>query len=285
MPSFKHQMQSKLKGKLSSTQLEKLPAGFQRLGQVVILRLHKELEMEKEIIGETVLTCVPGTKTACRYTGKISSEFREPEIEWIAGEHNTIVEHHEHECVFRFDVTKLMWSQGNMNERKRMYENVKKGEVVVDFFCGMGYWSIPIAKHAHPKHVYAIDANKNAIEAIRENQSLNKIPKSVLTIIHGKCEEIAPTLGKIADRVIMGYIPAPQFALPAAFHILKEERGMIHYEGVCEQEKYDELVQQVRDVAVQFGMRVELVHAQQVKSMAPRKYHYTLDLKITPMGD
>jgi tRNA wybutosine-synthesizing protein 2 len=176
-----------------------------------------------------------------------------------------------------------MWSQGNMNERKRMYTNVKKGEVVVDFFCGLGYWSIPIAKHSAPAHIYAIDANPNAIAAIRENQALNKIPKSILTIIHGKCEEVAPTLGKIADRIIMGYLPAPQFALPAAFHVLKDSGGIIHYEGMCPQGEYETLIQDVRNVAVQYGKQVELVHAQEVKSMAPRKYHYTLDLKITPI--
>ncbi|QQR92606.1 MAG: methyltransferase domain-containing protein [Candidatus Iainarchaeum archaeon] len=284
MPSFKQQMQQKLHAALSPAEQEKLPAGFQRLGHIVILRLHPSLESKKQLIGEAALTCVPGAKTACNYAGKISSEYREPVIEWIAGEHNTVVNHFEHDCVFRFDVTKLMWSQGNMNERKRMYLNVKKGEVVVDFFCGLGYWSIPIAKHASPAHVYAIDANENAINAIQENRTLNKIPKSVLTIIHGKCEEVAPTLGKIADRVIMGYLPAPRFALPSAMHVLKDQGGIIHYEGMCPQGEYETLVQEVRDVATQYGKQVELVHAQEVKSMAPRKYHYTLDLKVTPIA-
>ncbi|MEK6820814.1 MAG: 50S ribosomal protein L11 methyltransferase, partial [archaeon] len=207
-------------------------------------------------------------------------EFRQPQIVYAAGEHQMKVDYTEHGCVFQFDVTKLMWSQGNMNERKRMYGNVQPGEVVVDFFCGMGYWSIPIAKHAKPKHVYAIDKNPDAIEAIRTNAKINRIPEKTLTIIHGSCTEEAPALGKIADRVIMGYIPAPAFALSAAFHVIKTEGGMIHYEGVCEEGKYNELVEDVKKEGILQGYECELEHAQQVKSYGPRRYHYTLDIRV-----
>src|SRR5690349_14127238 len=116
MPSFKHQMQGKLTHTLTREQLEMLPSSFQRLGHIVILRLHKELYAHKKIIGEAALTCVPGTKTACLNTGKIDSEFRQPKVEYLAGENHLEVDHHEHGCVFRFDVSKLMWSMGNMNE-------------------------------------------------------------------------------------------------------------------------------------------------------------------------
>ncbi|MBM3282162.1 MAG: methyltransferase [Candidatus Diapherotrites archaeon] len=283
MPPFKKQLQTKLAHALSKEELEKLPASFQRLGHVVILRLTNELLKHKEIIGEAALMCVPGTKTACVNTGKIDSEFRQPKIEFVAGEDYLEVNHHEHGCVFRFDVSKLMWSMGNMNERKRMYEMVQPGETVVDFFAGIGYWSIPIAKHSHAKHVYAIDANPDSIAALKINQKINKIPHEKLTIIHGKCEEIATSLGHIADRIILGYLPAPAFALPAAFHTLNPRGGILHYEGVCEEGKYEELFQQVREQGSSLGWDVQLEHAQQVKSMAPRKWHYVLDIRATPI--
>jgi tRNA wybutosine-synthesizing protein 2 len=283
MPPFKRQLQEKLKHALSASELELVPSSFQRLGHIAIVRLKQELVPKKEYVGEAVLAIVPGVKTVCLNTKKIETEFRQPNIEFLVGENNLVVVHREHECIFRFDVTKLMWSMGNMNERKRMYEMVKPGEVAVDFFAGMGYWSIPIAKHAQPGHVYAIDANPDAIDALRENQKLNKIPKEKMTVIQGKCEEVAPTLGHIADRIIMGYLPAPTFALTAAFHTFKPRGGTLHYEGVCEEGKYDELLQDVRDQGTSLGWNAELLHAQPVKSMAPRKWHYVLDIKVTPL--
>lgn len=283
MPPFKKQLQDKLSHALTKEELEILPSSFQRLGHIAIIRLRKELTEKKKIIGEAVLTCVPGTKTACLNTAKIDSEFRQPNVEYLAGENYLLVDHHEHGCIFRFDVSKLMWSMGNMNERKRMYEMVTPNEVVVDFFAGLGYWSIPIAKLTKAEHVYAIDANPDAISALRENKKLNKIPDAKLTILQGKCEEVAPTLGKIADRIIMGYIPAPVFALAAAFHAFHPRGGTLHYEGVCEEGKYDELLQEVREQGVSLGWNVELINAQQVKSMAPRKWHYVLDIRVTPI--
>ncbi len=276
-------MQAKLAHALTHEQLEMLPSSFQRLGHIVILRLHKELYSHQKIIGEAALTCVPGTKTACLNTGKIDSEFRQPKVEYLSGENHLEVDHHEHGCIFRFDVSKLMWSMGNMNERKRMYEMVQANEVVVDFFAGIGYWSIPIAKHTKAKHVYSIDANPDSIESLRVNKKLNKISEKKMTIIPGKCEEVAPSLGRIADRIILGYIPAPVFALTAAFHTLHPRGGILHYEGVCEEGKYEELFQDVREQGTPLGWNVELMHAQQVKSMAPRKWHYVLDIRATPI--
>lgn len=283
MAGFKAQLQTRLKNALNVEEKELLPSSFQRLGHVVILRLKPELLKKKELIGEAVLTIVPGIKTVCVNTGKIDSEFRQPKVEYVCGEENTKVIHTEHGCVFAFDVTKLMWSMGNMNERKRMYEMVKKGEVVVDFFAGIGYWSIPIAKHAQPEHVYAIDANPDSIASLRENQKLNKIPKERMTILHGKCEEVAPSLGKVADRIILGYLPAPTFALEPAFHTFKPRGGILHYEGLCEEGKYDGLVDDVRQHATPLGWEIKLLHAQPVKSMAPRKWHYVVDIQVQPI--
>jgi tRNA wybutosine-synthesizing protein 2 len=283
MPGFKAQLQTRLKNALDANEREHLPSSFQRLGHVVILRLKPELLKKKTLIGEAVLTLIPGIKTVCVNTGKIDSEFRQPKVEYACGEENTKVIHTEHGCQFSFDVTKLMWSMGNMNERKRMYEMVKEGEVVVDFFAGIGYWSIPIAKHARPEHVYAIDANPDSIASLRVNQKLNKIPKEKMTILHGKCEEVAPSLGRIADRIILGYLPAPAFALEPAFHTFKPRGGVLHYEGLCEEGKYEGLVEEVRQHGTSLGWEIELLHAQPVKSMAPRKWHYVLDIEVRPI--
>ena len=283
MAGFKERLTEKLAHALTEKESEILPSSFQRLGHVAIIRLKGELLPRKEIIGEVVLTIVPGIKTVCLNTGKIDSEFRQPRVEYLCGENNTKVIHTEHGCRFAFDVTKLMWSMGNMNERKRMYEMIQPMEVVVDFFAGIGYWSIPIAHHTKAEHVYAIDANPDAIESLKENQRLNKIPKEKMTILHGKCEEIAPTLGRVADRIILGYLPAPAFALEPAFHTFKPRGGILHYEGVCGEGAHEEMLEEVRTIAVSLGWEIELAHAQKVKSMAPRKWHYVLDIRVRPI--
>jgi tRNA G37 N-methylase Trm5 len=40
-----------------------------------------------------------------------------------------------------------MYSSGNGTERSRITKLVQPGEVVVDMFCGIGYYSLPILVH------------------------------------------------------------------------------------------------------------------------------------------
>lgn len=60
-------------------------------------------------------------------------------------------------AVCLLDVAKIMWSQGNIEERKRMAFISNENEVVVDMFAGIGYFTIPLAKYSKPKLVYAIE--------------------------------------------------------------------------------------------------------------------------------
>jgi tRNA wybutosine-synthesizing protein 2 len=282
---FKELLQERLKEKLSKEEIVLVPRSYQRLGHCLILRLAKELQNKKEEIGKASLEIVPGIKTVCINLGKVEGKFRRPNIEVVAGENNTVVDHNEHGCLFRFDITKLMWSMGNMNERKRMYENVKEGEIVVDCFAGIGYWSIPICKNSKPAKVFAIDANPDSIHVLKENRRLNHISEETLEIIHGKCEEQAEKLEGKADRVILGYLPAPTFALTAAIKMLKPAGGIIHYEGICERDCFEELLKDAREKAEEQKKQATLLHAQPVKSVAARKWHYVIDVKITPKNE
>ena len=82
--SFKENMQGKLKEKLNEKELELLPAGFQNLGDIIILNLNKGIEKYKKIIGKATLELYPRVKAVYNKEGEISGEFREPEIKLIA---------------------------------------------------------------------------------------------------------------------------------------------------------------------------------------------------------
>ncbi|NIO44028.1 MAG: class I SAM-dependent methyltransferase family protein, partial [Candidatus Aenigmarchaeota archaeon] len=71
---------------------------------------------------------------------------RKPKVEVIAGCKKTQTLHQEHKCKFLLDVSDIMWSQGNKNERIRLIKTVKSKETIVDMFAGIGYFSIFLAK-------------------------------------------------------------------------------------------------------------------------------------------
>jgi tRNA (guanine37-N1)-methyltransferase len=72
-------------------------------------------------------------------------------------------------------VTKVYFSPRLSQERLRIAQKVRGGEVVIDMFAGVGPFSIQIAKKFNNVKVYAIDTNPVAIQFLKQNIALNKI--------------------------------------------------------------------------------------------------------------
>ena len=67
-----------------------------------------------------------------------------------------------------------MFSSGNVTERRRMGEIQTKDEVIVDAFCGIGYYTIPFLVRGLAKHVHACEINPNSIIALRKGWSVTE---------------------------------------------------------------------------------------------------------------
>ena len=145
--TFKDALREKLKGILSEEESLLLPAGFQTVGRIIVLKLNPKLNDKKLIVGQACLDLLSSVKSVYLNTGKIEGTFRTPQqVELIVGENNPIAEHKENGVIYRFDVTKIMFSKGNINERKFLTTVVKQNEIIVDMFAGIGYflWSASI---------------------------------------------------------------------------------------------------------------------------------------------
>jgi tRNA wybutosine-synthesizing protein 2 len=153
---------------------------------------------------------------------------------------------------------------------------VNKGEVIVDMFAGLGYFSLGIAKTFKPKKVYAIEINPIAHVYLKKNIKLNKVENKVVPIL-GDCVFELPKLGRIADRVIMGLLPSCKEYLLDAMKVVKSS-GIIHYHGTAKDWK--ELFNDVKTAVEIEGFKVELIRKVRVKSYAPKIYHWVLDCRI-----
>lgn len=58
------------------------------------------------------------------------------------------VEHRENGILYCLDVTRCMFSSGNVTEKARMGRLACCGETVVDLFAGIGYYTLPLLVHA-----------------------------------------------------------------------------------------------------------------------------------------
>jgi len=278
---FKDKLKEKLKDTLTEEELSILPRGFQTLGKVIILKLNPILNGKKNIIGKACLELFPNIRSIYINLGKVIGVFREPEnIEYIAGEDNPIVEHKEHGIIYRFDITKIMFSKGNINERKYLATLVKDGEIIVDMFAGIGYFSLPIAKHSVPEKIFSIEINPISYKFLIENIKINHLEDIIIPIFGNSKKEVVnlSKSGIKADRVIMGVLPAPKDFVKEALSLTKDNGTIFHYEGVVSKNEFTSLFEEFKEEANKIGFKSELRQQRIIKNYGPNLYHTVLDI-------
>jgi len=276
--SFYTKLKTKLKNKLNEKELNVLPHGYQIIGKILLIKLKPELIKHKKIIGEATLDLFPYIHTVCLIK-EIKGIERKPKVEIIAGcKRSMQTLHKEHGCQFLIDVSKIMWSQGNKEERVRLTKLIKPGETVVDMFVGIGYFSIFIAKYSKPNKIYAIDINPKAVEYLRKNIWLNNV-ETKIEVLQGDCRNFANLLENTADRIIMGYLFKTEKFLPYALKIAKNN-CVIHFHRTVKIEDIEKIKEKLIKIGNRNNCKIKILKINKVKSYAPKIYHVVFDLKI-----
>lgn len=260
--NFKKRIQEELS--LSEEEVGALPSGYQVVGDVAILNLGEELMSRAGAVGDALMSIHPRIETVCVKKGGVKGVKRLPQIVKVAGGGTETV-HKESGVLYELDVTKVMFSKGNLSERSRLVDEIKDGEVVVDLFAGIGYFTLPIAKFTPVKKVWAVEINPESFHYLKRNIRLNKVDLKVKAVL-GDCREVGLPE---ADRVLMGFFPGTEAFLDRAVSVCKKN-GKIHYHNVAGSE--EEFLKPVRSK----GLSVDNVR--KVKSFAPRVWHWVADL-------
>ncbi len=263
-----------LKDKIPKELWEFIPRRYKILGDIILIKIPDELEQFKHLIGEELLKLHPRCKAVWRDKGK-EGMLRKPNVKLIAGQGSVTI-HKENGCLFKLDVTKVMFSPGNQGERMRMAKMVEPGEVVVDMFAGIGYFSIPIAVHSKPRRVYSIEINPDSYEFLLENIKLNDA-KYIVPIL-GDSMHVTPE--GIADRVIMGHLFCHEF-LPTAVKALKEDGGIIHYHESVPEAVINRPIERVKKACEKLGRKVKILNFRKVKNYSPGVLHVVVDAYVS----
>ncbi len=268
-------LKESLKGSLSEPELALVPAGWQILGNIIIVSIPEILEDKKTRIAEALLSMYPRCRTVVRDFG-IEGQFRQPKRELLLGSGTETI-HKEHSCFFKQDVTKVMYSKGNLEERKRM-SRLGEGEVIVDMFAGIGYFSIPMAVHSRPKKITGIEINPESFAYLEENIRLNKV-EDIFVPVCGDCSKVTPE--GTADRVLMGYVGTTHHYLGQAIKALKKNGGILHYhETVPESLARTRPQERIKKAACALGRKVEILEIRRIKKYSPGVLHVVVDARI-----
>ena len=210
-------------------------------------------------------------------------KLRSSQVKMIVGDSGE-VEFVDYGVKFWLDVTKVMFSSGNVTERHRIGSIDMTGEVVVDAFSGIGYYTLPMLVRSNAKHVYACELNPNSIDALTKGAELNAVSDK-LTIIEGDNQITLKSLSRMADRVHLGILPSSENTWQLAIDCLKQSGGIIHIHMNVRENEISSFVDYCLERMKQYAVHrefnvVELIHLEKVKWYAPHIRHIVIDVSV-----
>ncbi|KAL3985522.1 Met-10+ like-family protein [Acanthocheilonema viteae] len=203
-----------------------LPKRWEKHGNMIILPHNCFKHPNWRLMGPKLWEMVTKLLNTSRLGKKriIGDEFHESHVDLLYGKDGW-VEHIDGDIRFLYDVTKCFFYVNNVSEKQRISEFDCHQEVVTDMFAGIGYYTLPYLVSAHAKHVYAIEWNDDAVEALKRSLQSNNV-QDRCTIIQGDSRKVTPQ--GIADRVNIGLLPSSLPYWLAACKCLKSTGGILH---------------------------------------------------------
>ena len=268
---------------LTDAEIALLPANKQKIGDILIISIPDTLPHKKKEIGKLLLIFDPKARLVLN-DGGIQGQYRIPNREIIGVRFNDLERqsaetiHTENSCKFKLDVSKIMFSKGNLDEKRRLTA-VCSGETIVDMFAGIGYFSIPIAVHSKPEKIISIELNPESYNYLCENIRLNGV-EDIIDPICGNC--LTSTPENTADRVLMGYVGTTHEYLETGIRAVKKEGGILHYHETVHQNDYPiRPIERISEAANKCGRKATILETRIIKKYSPGVYHIVVDAKIS----
>ena len=210
---------------------DKLPKKWKKIGEIIIADFSELTSNEKAKVAP-IYGKILNVKTVLQ-KNKINGELRKPENTEILFGENTQTEIIEYGIKYRMDLSKIMWSPGNTGWRSILegpkkvsnFYNFGTPKTIIDYFAGIGYFTIQLAKSYPRAKIISIDKNPDSVKYLKENIEINEINN--VEILNEDCRNIQ----KKADVIHLGYISGTLQFLEHAHQNLNKEGIAIFHEA------------------------------------------------------
>jgi len=145
---------------------ERLPRSFDVIGDVVLVRIPADLASRGPDIGAALLEFVPGARIVGADHG-VHGRERRRRLERLAGEGGWRTLHRENGLALDVDPERAYFSPRLAREHAAVAREVRSGETVYDLCCGVGPFSVLIARDGRAAKVVGVDSNPDAIALFR----------------------------------------------------------------------------------------------------------------------
>src|SRR3989338_3718819 len=124
-------LKAQLKSKLTEKELSKAARSYDLIGDIAVIEVPRALKKKGKLIAETLLKSQKSIKVVAKKSGKHKGRFRLQKLKILAGEKRKEALHRENKVMLKLDAEKMYFSPRQAAERKRIAEQVKKGESVL----------------------------------------------------------------------------------------------------------------------------------------------------------
>ena len=278
---------------LEMTVDEVVPTKWEKLGNLVLLpvdwggdgvaetlQAHRKAETLWRAMAEALNAEALGVQAPIA-----NDTFRSSQVRMLLGSPH--VRFVDHGITFAFDASKVMFSSGNITERRRIGALDMSGETVVDAYAGVGYYAFPMLIHSGAARVHACEINPASLEGLRAGAEANGLTDRLVVHEGDNASSLADLQGQ-ADRCHLGLLPSSEAAWEACLLALKPTGGTLHIHMNVEEERIEAwskaTVARFRSLVEHHGLSfsVKSVHLERVKWFAPRVRHVVLDLNFRP---
>lgn len=246
------------------------PKGYKRIENKIILR-HKVLLSEK--LGIAILKSYPWCTGVFQHI-KTLGENRRPKLQHLAGEKNTIVIHTENKTKYILDISKITFSGGNRELRKRLVDEVADGENILDMFAAVGNLSMQVLKQRNVNGIL-VEQDEYTFSFLNKSIVLNKL--SNVDILNLDCRSIEIT--NWASRIFMGYHNVAESHLIRALDASKKF-VIIHIHPLAQKNNYSEFTNKYHSWIRNYGARIIDTEVRKIKSYSPNLDHIEIVVSI-----
>ncbi len=205
------------------------PLSFEIIGSILIIRDSANNRVLKEF-AEEKMKKHPYIQTVLLQTAKIQGQKRTRELKFLLGNRNFETIHREHGNQYLLNPLDTFFSPRLSFERQRIASLVKENEIIINFFAGVGPFSIAIARKQPNCLIHSIELNEKSCNYMQKNIELNNCGDKIIAHC-GDVFDIAPhEFLNSADRVLLPLPLESKRSLPLAFECLENGKGTIHWQ-------------------------------------------------------
>ena len=248
---------------------------YERVGDIVVLD-EDDPERARAAAAAVMESDVPA-KTVVNRASKVEGEFRVRAFDVLAGDGTETV-HREYGHEFLLDLAEVYFSPRLATERRRVVEQVRESEHVVDMFAGVGPFAVPMASRGAT--VLAVDKNPVAVRYCRENTRRNGVADRV-EVVEADVRDVARERPDCADRLVMNLPHSASDFLDAAV-ALAGDTAVVHcYDIQNEDDPFGPTTRAAEAAVEGTGYAVTVTDERVVRSYAPHEVNVRVDLRLT----